>query len=71
MAAAQHTWVFQSQMSARSAVFDSAADASSGPKAASVCTLLPWPKSLRTSGHSVFWHRCSSRGGSAFEKSSS
>ena len=61
----QHTWVSHSQMSARSAVLDSAAEARSEPQEASACTLLPWPKSLRTSGHSVFWHRCSSKGGSA------
>lgn len=59
-------WVSHNQMSARSAVFDSAADASSGPQAASACRLLPWPNSLRISGHSVFWHRCSSSGGSVW-----
>ena len=60
-----HTWGFHSQMSARSAALESAAEARSEPQEASACTLLPWPKSLRTSGHSVFWHRCSSKGGSA------
>ncbi len=32
---------------------------------ATACTLLPCPKSLRASGHSVAWASCSSSGGSA------